>query len=294
MRLATIRRPDGTTTAARVDGDGLVPLPAPDVGSLLARPDWRQVASAGAPGETRGSGASLREGGAPLLLADADLAPPVRPNKVVCVGLNYRSHIEEMGGALPEHPTLFIKFADTVTGPYDDIVIPAVSSEVDWEVELGVVIGRAARNVDDAEAAACIAGFTVVNDISMRDWQWRTPQWDQGKNFEASTPVGPFVVTGDEIGDPEGTGAVDVEVTCRVDGETMQIGRTSDLLFKPAAIVAYVSRFTTLRPGDLIATGTPSGVGAGRDPKVFLRPGQVLETSVEGIGTCRNLMVEEK
>jgi acylpyruvate hydrolase len=280
MRLATIRRPDSTTAAARLDGDELVVLPYPDVATLLADPGWREAAAAGT--------------GERLALAEADLAPPVRPPKVVCVGLNYRSHIEEMGRPFPDHPTLFIKFPDTLTGPYDDLVIPSVSQEVDWEVELGVVIGRPARHVDEAGAAACIAGYTVVNDISMRDWQWRTMQWDQGKNFEASTPVGPFVVTGDELGDPEATGTVDLEVTCRVDGETMQTGRTSDLLFKPAAVVAYVSQFTTLRPGDLIATGTPGGVGAGRDPKVFLAPGQVLETAVEGIGACRNLMVEDK
>jgi acylpyruvate hydrolase len=279
MRLATVRQA-GTTSAARVDGDDLVLLPFPDVATLLAEPGWREAEAAA--------------GAERLAVAEADLAPPVRPAKVVCVGLNYRSHIEEMGRPLPDHPTLFIKFADTLTGPYDDLVIPEVSAEVDWEVELGVVVGRPARNVDETGAAACIAGYTVVNDISMRDWQWRTMQWDQGKNFEASTPVGPFVVTGDELGDPGGTGAVDLEVICRVDGETMQSGRTSDLLFKPAAIVAYVSQFTTLRPGDLIATGTPGGVGAGRDPKVFLAPGQVLETAIEGIGACRNLMVEDK
>jgi acylpyruvate hydrolase len=280
MRLATIRRPDGTTLAARVDGDELVPLPYPDVAALLAEPGWREAAASAA--------------GDRLALDEADLAPVVRPPKVICVGLNYRSHIEEMGRAFPDHPTLFIKFADTLTGPYDDLVVPRASAEVDWEVELGVVIGRPARNLDEAGAAACIAGYTVVNDISMRDWQWRTTQWDQGKNFEASTPVGPFLVTGDEIGDPEGEGTVDLEVTCRVDGQTMQTARTGDLLFKPATIVAYVSQFTTLRPGDLIATGTPGGVGAGRDPKVFLAPGQVLETAIEGIGACRNLMVEDK
>jgi acylpyruvate hydrolase len=275
MRLATIRRPDGTTVAARLDGDELVVLTYPDVVALLAEPGWREAAAASA--------------GDRVALADADLAPPVRPQKVICVGLNYRSHIEEMGRGFPDHPTLFVKFPDTLTGPYDDLVVPKVSAEVDWEVELGVVIGRPARGVDEAEAAACIAGFTVVNDISMRDWQWRTTQWDQGKNFEASTPVGPFVVTGDEIGD-----GADLEVTCRVDGQTMQIARTSDLLFNPAAIVSYASQITTLRPGDLIATGTPGGVGAGRDPKVFLAPGQVLETAIEGIGVCRNLMVEDK
>jgi acylpyruvate hydrolase len=275
MRLATIRRPDGTTTAARLDGDELVLLPYSDVVALLSDPGW-QEAAASADGER-------------VALAGADLGPTVRPTKVVCVGLNYRSHIEEMGRELPDHPTLFIKFPDTLTGPYDDLVVPKVSRAVDWEVELGVVIGAPARRVDEAEAAACIAGYTVVNDISMRDWQVRTPQWDQGKNFEASTPVGPFLVTGDEIGD-----AADLEVTCRVDGQTMQSARTCDLLFNPAAIVSYTSQFTTLRPGDLIATGTPAGVGAGRHPKVFLAPGQVLETAIEGIGTCRNLMVEDK
>ena len=280
MRLATIRRPDSTTAAARLDGDELVLLPYPDVAALLADPGWREAAGSSAGGR--------------VALAGADLGPPVRPDKVICVGLNYRSHIEEMGRPLPDHPTLFVKFADTLTGPYDDLVVPTTSAEVDWEVELGVVIGRPARNVDEAGAAACIGGYTVVNDISMRDWQWRSTQWDQGKNFEASTPVGPFVVTGDELGDPGSTGTVDLEVTCRVDGQTMQTGRTCDLLFTPVAIVAYVSQFTTLRPGDLIATGTPGGVGAGRDPKVFLAPGQVLETAIEGIGACRNLMVEDK
>jgi acylpyruvate hydrolase len=275
MRLATIRRPDGTTAAARLEGDELVLLPYSDVVALLAEPGWREAA---------GEAADER-----VALAGADLAPTVQPAKVICVGLNYRSHIEEMGRPLPDHPTLFAKFADTLTGPYDDLIVPRVSAEVDWEVELGVVIGRAARNVYESGAAACIAGYTVVNDISMRDWQWRTTQWDQGKNFEASTPVGPFLVTGDEIDD-----AADLEVTCRVDGQTMQTGRTCDLLFKPAVIVAYVSQFTTLQPGDLIATGTPGGVGAGRDPKVFLAPGQLLETAIEGIGACRNLMVEDK
>ena len=275
MRLATIRRPDGSTAAARLDGDALVVLPYRDLVALLADPGWQDAAAA-ASGER-------------IAVADADLAPAVRPSKVICVGLNYRSHIEEMGRGFPDHPTLFIKFPETLTGPYDDLVIPSMSAEVDWEVELGVVIGRVARRVSEAEAAGCIAGYTVVNDISMRDWQWRTTQWDQGKNFEASTPVGPYLVTGDEIGD-----AADLEVTCRVDGQTMQTGRTCDLLFKPAAIVSYASQFTTLRPGDLIATGTPGGVGAGRDPKVFLAPGQLLETAVEGIGACRNLMVEDK
>lgn len=274
MRLATLRTPT-FTVACRVEGDELVELPYPDVVALLSDPGWPEAAAA--------------DDGRRHPLAGADLDAPVRPAKVVCVGLNYRSHIEEMGRQLPEHPTLFAKFADTLTGPYHDVVVPASSAEVDWEAELGVVVGRTARNVSEAAAAACIAGFTVVNDVSMRDWQWRTTQWMAGKNFEASTPVGPWVVTGDEIGD-----AADLALSCDVDGVTMQKTRTSDLLFTPAAVLAYVSRITTLRPGDLIATGTPGGVGAGRDPKVFLRPGQLLETTLEGVGSCRNLMVEDK
>ena len=274
MRLATLRTPRGPV-AVRAEGDELVELPYPDVVALLSDPGWRE-----------GAGGA---GGRRHPAAGADLDSPVRPAKIVCVGLNYRSHIEEMGRPLPEFPTLFAKFADTLTGPYDDLVVPSASTEVDWEAELGVVVGRVARNVSESEAAACITGYTVVNDVSMRDWQWRTTQWMAGKNFEASTPVGPFVVTGDELDD-----AADLELRCDVDGITMQKARTSDLLFTPAAVVAYVSRVTTLRPGDLIATGTPGGVGAGRDPKVFLRPGQLLETTLEGVGSCRNLLVEDK
>jgi acylpyruvate hydrolase len=275
MRLTTMRRPGGSTTAARVEGDELVELPYADLVELLGLPGWAEAAAA--------------TGGARHAWADVDFAPAVTPAKVVCVGLNYRSHIEEMGKEVPQHPTLFSKFTDTLTGPYDDLVLPAASPKVDWEVELGVVVGRTARRVDEEEAARCIAGYTVVNDISMRDWQSRTLQWMQGKNFEGSTPVGPVVVTGDEVGD-----AADLAISCVVDGETMQSSRTSDLLFGPAALVSYISRFTTLRPGDLIATGTPSGVGAGRKPRVWLQVGQTMETTIEGIGSMRNLCVEDK
>jgi len=193
-----------------------------------------------------------------------------------------------MSRALPGYPTLFAKFASGLIGAHDDLVLPSVSNAVDWEVELGVVIGRQIRRATIEEARHAIAGFTVVNDISMRDWQRRTTQFLQGKAFDASTPVGPVLVTGDEIGD-----AADLEVRCEVDGVVMQRGRTSDLLFGPAAIVSYISQFATLCPGDLISTGTPGGVGAGRDPQVFLQPGQVLTTAIEGIGSCVNHCVAE-
>jgi acylpyruvate hydrolase len=275
MRLATIRTEYGTT-AARLDGDVLVPLDAADVGEMLASGDE-------GPGRQR-------EGAALVPVAEADFAPVVpRPGKVICVGLNYREHILETGRELPAYPTLFAKFADTLTGARDDLVLPSVSEKVDWEVELGVIIGRPVYRATAAEAAAAIAGYTVVNDVSMRDWQSRTLQWLQGKMFERSTPVGPYLVTAGEAGD-----AADLEVRCEVDGVVMQQSRTSDLLFGPADIVAYASQAITLKPGDLIATGTPGGVGNARKPPVYLRPGNVLRTFIEGLGECVNQCVAEK
>lgn len=178
MRFATIRTADGTT-AARFDGDTLTPLDAPDVGALLA--------AAGGPG-----GVSARVGAAPVLVAEADFAPVVpSPSKVICVGLNYRTHIQETGRELPEYPTLFAKFAETLMGPYDDLALPSVSNRVDWEAELGLIIGRPVYRADAAEAAGAIAGYTVCNDVSMRDFQRRTLQWLAGKMFQHSTPGRP-------------------------------------------------------------------------------------------------------
>ncbi len=273
MRFATIRTGEGTT-AARVDGDVLVPVAAADVGDLLAG----------------GGQAADREGARPVPVTEADFAPVVpQPQKVLCVGLNYRAHILETGRELPRHPTLFAKFADSLLGPRDDLVLPAVSGRVDWEVELGVVIGRPIKRATADEAAAAIAGYTVINDVSMRDWQRRTLQWLQGKMFERSTPAGPYLVTPDEVGD-----ARDLEVRTEVDGAVMQQSRTSDLLFSPAEIAAYASQIITLQPGDLIATGTPGGVGDARKPPVHLRPGNVLRTYIDGLGECVNRCVAEQ
>jgi len=275
MRFATIRTGAGTT-AARLDGDTLTPLDAPDVGALLT--------AGGGPDAVRPTGAG------PVLAAEVDFAPVVtNPSKVICVGLNYRTHIEETGRELPQYPTLFAKFADTLMGPNDDLAIPAVSDRVDWEAELGVIIGRPVYRADTAEAARAIAGYTVCNDVSMRDFQRRTLQWLAGKMFQNSTPAGPYLVTPDEVGD-----ARDLEIGCEVDGEVMQLARTSDLLFKPADIVAYVSQAITLRPGDLLLTGTTGGVGDARKPPVYLRPGQLVRTWIEGVGECVNHCVAEK
>ncbi|MGH9073745.1 MAG: fumarylacetoacetate hydrolase family protein, partial [Acidimicrobiales bacterium] len=272
----TMRR-DGGTAAGRVEGDRVVEMAWPDVGALLASgPGWAEAArSASGPEHD---------------LSGVDLAPVVPfPGKVLCLGLNYANHIKEMGHELPEWPTIFAKFADTLTGPNDPLVVPRESGKMDWEVELAVVVGRAARRVSLDDAPAHIAGFTVLNDVSMRDWQWRTSQFLQGKMFEASTPVGPALVTPDEV-----DGAADLALSCEVDGEVMQEARTSDLLFGPAQCVSYLSSIVTLRPGDIISTGTPGGVGAGRTPPVFLRPGQVMRTTVEGLGTLVNRCVADE
>jgi acylpyruvate hydrolase len=274
VQLATVRTASGRR-AARVVGDELVLLPHEDVGVLLADPAWRDVAA---------------DGGERIALADADFAPLVpAPEKIVCIGLNYRKHAEEAGLPIPEYPILFAKFARALIGARDPIVLPRASSKVDWEAELAVVIGREARRVSAADAPDVIAGYTVANDISMRDWQRRTPQWLQGKTFEASTPLGPTLVTLDELDDPG-----DVRLGCQVDGEVMQDSTTGDLIFGVNELVAYVSEIITLAPGDVLLTGTPSGVGGARKPPVFLAPGQTVRTLVDGVGELVNVCVGEE
>ena len=271
MRLVTVRTKEGTQAGLLRD-DLVKLLPFSDVRSLLEQPAWRDAVA-----DNRGE---------EIAFADADLAPVVpNPSKIVCLGLNYKSHIEEMGRELPSHPTLFAKYAVSLIGARDTIVLPPESQMVDWEVELAFVIGARARRVKREDAASVVAGFTVFNDISMRDWQMRTLQFLQGKTFERSTPVGPAVVTLDEV--PGGLDA-DLAISCEVDGEQMQKARTTDLLFPPAELVEYISTIMTLEPGDIVATGTPAGVGVGRNPPVFLKPGQTVRTTIEGIGELVN------
>jgi acylpyruvate hydrolase len=270
MRLATIRTDEGTR-AVRVDGRRAVDVGFTDVGALLAEPDWYSRA-ASATGTDRDA-------------AELDYAPLVpRPEKIVCVGLNYRSHILEMGRELPEYPTLFAKYRSALIGARDDIVMPRVSEQVDWEVELAVVIGAPARHVSVDDAPSAIAGYSVCNDVSMRDFQSRTLQWLQGKTFESSTPLGPELVTLDEF-----EGRAGLEVTCSVDGEEVQKAVTSDLVFSPAVLVSYMSDIFTLTPGDVIATGTPGGVGHARMPPRYLRDGSIMVTRIAGVGECRNV-----
>ncbi|MFI1389120.1 fumarylacetoacetate hydrolase family protein [Streptomyces griseoaurantiacus] len=277
MRLATIRTEQGTR-AARVEDGHAVLLPFTDVQQLLrSGEDWHSRAAAA--------------GGERLLLADELYAPVVpNPDKIVCLGLNYVSHIEEMGRPRPTHPTLFAKYSGALIGAYDPIVLPAVSEEVDWEAELGFVVGKAARHVSPDRAWEYIAGYTIVNDVTVRDWQHRTREFLSGKTFEATTPVGPTLVTPDEFA----PGSPDLELRCSVDGSVVQHARTDDLLFKVAEILSYISTIITLLPGDLVATGTPGGVGAGRTPKMFMHEDQVLVTAIEGLGEQRNICVKER
>ncbi|MGW7540450.1 fumarylacetoacetate hydrolase family protein [Streptomyces sp. NPDC054770] len=279
MKLATLRT-DGTTRAVRLDGDVLIDLGDSDLGTFLARPDWHERAhSATAAGTTT------------YPVAGADFAPVVpRPSKVVCVGLNYRNHIKEMGRDLPEHPTLFAKFGDSLIGAGDDIARPEETTQFDWEVELAVVIGKPVRRATPDEAVEAIAGFTTFNDITCRDWQFRTREWLQGKMWDSSTPVGPYLVTPDEL--PGGVRPT-LDIRLEVDGEVMQSDSTGDLLFAPVALVEYVSTIVRLNPGDIIATGTPGGVGHARKPPRFLLGGETVVAEVAGIGRLHNRVVQE-
>ncbi|WP_336207713.1 fumarylacetoacetate hydrolase family protein [Nonomuraea sp. LPB2021202275-12-8] len=266
MRFATLTEVGGRTTAAVSLDGGWHRLPAPDLSAYLAAFHDRPVTDLLGE-EVQGARAAL---------------PLPAPGKVVCCGLNYADHITETGRELPTHPTLFAKYADTLTGPTEEIRLPA-GLDVDWEAELAVVVGTEIRGADRSEAAAAIWGYTVANDVSVRDWQRRTLQWFQGKAWDRTTPIGPVVVTADEI-DP----AAGLQVVCRVDGVERQRDNTRSLVFDAPSLVAYVSTFTRLRPGDLVLTGTPGGVGMGMTPPAYLTDGAVLETEISGIGVLRN------
>ena len=216
------------------------------------------------------------------------LSPVLKPDKIICLGLNYTAHVAETGRELPSYPVLFTKFASAVAGPFDAIELPPESTQIDYEAELAVVIGRNARRITPEQAEDVIAGFTIVNDITMRDYQYKSHQWLQGKTWPRSTPVGPWLVTGDEIGC-----ARDCAISLTLNGERMQAGRTSSMIFDIPTTVALLSEFTELAAGDVILTGTPDGVGFRREPKVLLTPGDVVRVEIEGIGAIENQLVAE-
>jgi acylpyruvate hydrolase len=213
-------------------------------------------------------------------------APVPRPSKIICIGLNYRDHAAETGQELPTKPTVFAKFPTALTGPYDPIVLPALSNSVDYEGELGVVIGRQARFVGEDEALSYVGGYLAFNDVSARDVQNWTSQWTLGKSFDTFAPVGPFLVTAADVPDPQ-----DLEIETRVNGVTVQHSNTANMVFTVAALVSQLSAVMTLEPGDIIATGTPGGVGAAQNPPLFLHDGDIVEVEIERLGCLRNPVV---
>lgn len=270
MRLLTLRTtPTGTTAARAVSDSAAIPLDFPDVGALLRDPAWREVAQRADPSRK------------PVHFKRGDVAPVVpRPGKIICVGLNYARHIEEMGHERPDVPTLFIKFPEALVGPYDDVEVPRFNAEcLDFEGELAVIVGKRARHVRAVDADEHIAGYAVINDYTQRDYQNRTQQWHQGKSLEKTAGFGPWMDTQWRPGP---------ELTTTVDGEEMQRAATDDLVFTPAKLIEFISHLYPLDPGDVIATGTPAGVGHAREPKRYLTHGETVRVEIEVLGAIEN------
>ena len=230
----------------------------------------------------------LSHGGTmPLVAATERLGPPVaRPSKMVCIGLNYSDHAHEMGLPLPPEPVVFLKSTTALVGPNDNIILPRNSAKTDWEVELAVVISKRASYVTEAEAANYIAGYALHNDVSEREFQLeRGGTWTKGKGCDTFAPLGPVLVTPDEVGDPE-----NLRIWLTVNGQPRQHSTTANLIFKVPFLISYVSQFMTLLPGDVISTGTPAGVGMGARPPQYLQAGDVVELGIDGLGTSRQVV----
>ncbi|XP_060107841.1 fumarylacetoacetate hydrolase domain-containing protein 2-like [Heteronotia binoei] len=213
------------------------------------------------------------------------LAPITNPDKVICVGMNYVDHCLEQNVKIPKEPIIFSKFPSSIVGPYDEIILPVESNEVDWEVELAFVIGKKGKHIQEPDAMSHVAGFTVAHDVSARDWQMRKngKQWLLGKTFDTFCPLGPALVTKNSVSDPHNLG-----IRCKVNGELVQNSNTNQMIFKTEALIAWVSKFVTLYPGDIFLTGTPPGVGVFRKPPVFLKRGDEVQCEIDELGTIRN------
>ena len=283
MRLATIDTPEGPRLHVR-GRSGYVDAAAETGHSTLAT-----MATALTAGDAAWELLRSLEArdGHPVEESDY-LAVVPNPPRVLCLGVNYSEHALETGRTVPKWPESFVRGADSLTGPFADLVHPALSERFDYEGELGIVIGRGGRYIPAERALDAIAGFVVCNDGSARDWQRAGTQWTPGKNFDGTMPLGPDLVTVDEVD------VSDVQLTTRVNGEIRQSARTSQMLVNVPRAIEFFSSFTTLRPGDVIATGTPGGVGIGRQPPLWLVPGDIVEVTIEGVGTIRNRVVAEK
>jgi 2-keto-4-pentenoate hydratase/2-oxohepta-3-ene-1,7-dioic acid hydratase in catechol pathway len=278
MKYVSFRHEGRTSYGALIDGQ------IADLGAADGAPaDLRDAIASGRLDE-------LVEGTRPSLPFEAVELLPVVPNpsKILCVGHNYESHRQETGRAKVDFPSIFTRFADTLIGHDQAIIRPAVSTNLDFEGELAIVIGRGGRNIPEAQALDHIAGYACFNDASVRDWQWHTTQFAPGKNFPGTGGFGPWLVTPDEAGDLS-----DVHVTTRLNGEVVQDQPIRDMIFAIAKIIAYVSTFTPLSPGDVIATGTPGGVGAKRTPPLWMRAGDRVEIDIGPVGTLVNIVADE-
>jgi len=245
----------------------------PDISETFFREGWLEKVA-----EVKNPGRNI----------EVRIASPIhRPSKIICLGKNYAEHAKEGGFENPEKPLLFCKTPNALSGPYDPIILPRSSGQVDWEVELAVIIGKEGKRIAKTDAFDYVAGFTVMNDVSGRQAQFSDSQWFRGKSFDSFAPAGPFIVTPDEIDNVN-----NLRLTAVVDGEIMQDGNTRDMIFDIRAIIENISEDITLIPGDIISTGTPAGVGIFRDPPVVLKPGNVVECRIEQIGTIINKVVD--
>jgi len=280
MKLLRYRAPGNIVRPAMLDSAGTlrdIGALVPDVDLTLLTPAVMQALRDADPA------------GLPSVEGQPCIAPCVaNVRKIVAVGLNYRDHAEETKLALPSEPVLFLKPSSSICGPDDDVEMPRGAQKMDWEVELGVVIGTRAKYVDEVDAMRHVAGYCIVNDVSERAFQMERPggQWDKGKGHDTFAPLGPWFVTADEVPDPQA-----LAIWLEVNGERMQDGTTANMVFGVRALVAYISRFMTLEPGDVIATGTPAGVGLGRKPPRFLRAGDVMRLGIDGLGEQRQACV---
>jgi acylpyruvate hydrolase len=290
MRLATLDTPDGPR-AVVLEGDHLVDIAASDSSlpsslTQLLRLGPEALARAGKAG---GSPSARRHGYEPGRL----LAAVSQPGKILCIGRNYAEHVRELGNVPSERPEVFVRVTTSLTGPFAPVVRPRASDQMDYEVEMAVVIGAAGRNIEPERALEHVAGYCVFNDVSIRDYQMAAQQWTPGKNFDRTGPLGPFLVTADEVPDPQSL-RLSTVVRRPDGGEEVLQDSTTALMMRPVAdLIAFLSIFATLEPGDVIATGTPGGVGLGRQPRRWLLPGEILVSRLEGVGEMRNPVVDE-
>lgn len=285
MRLATLQTPQGPR-AAILDRGRYIDMNALDSGFPA---DLKEFLASGAESMARARSLTQKTGVKTWDLSTRLLAPILIPQKIICLGLNYRDHAAETKAPLPKDPILFSKYPSAIIGPDAPIVLPPVSKEVDYEAELVVVIGKEGRNIPEGKALQHVAGYTVGHDVSARDWQLKKDgkQWMAGKTFDTFAPLGPHLVTSDEISNPH-----TLAIQLRLNGQVMQASNTKEMIFGVAFVVSYLSQIFTLTPGDLIFTGTPPGVGMARNPPVYLKHGDVVEVEIENLGVLRNPVVQ--